>query len=100
MYPLTIAVALLLPVAAAAEGLPRRVPCGPDLAKLERLTTARFDDAWPLCRLYGNFDPAAKASRSEEELATVDLSKDFEEGGAPRHVLVVCRQQLFDGEVE
>lgn len=83
---------------AASDGEPERDPCPPALAQAETSRPERFDDAWAMCHLYGNYD--GESSRNDDEVATPLLSEDFADEARRRHVLVVGRQHLTNGEVD
>jgi hypothetical protein len=66
--------------------------CPVELAAAEILRADALDVAWAMCRLFGNFDPGARAARAAGERAIVVVSAPFADGRIRRHVLVIGRQ--------
>jgi len=66
--------------------------CPPALRAAETLRADRLDERWAMCRLFGSYDAAARASSAPGERVEVVSSSEFREGAARRHLLVVARR--------
>ena len=69
----------------------------PALRAAETLRAPRLDERWAMCRLFGTWEPARRASTTPGELVSIALSTEFPEAKGRRHLLVLVRQRAAGG---